>query len=118
MAERVTPSSDRGLAKLLGNEYAYKLLLLEDRHRAANGEPQRWGVRDMRSELHDAPERIAALENDNRAVMGNGQPARLTKVEDALLCLKLEVTKRIWWCLGAAAGVSGFVAALVWIIRR
>jgi hypothetical protein len=70
-------------------------------------------LRELRAEVIEALQRIAALEADNRAVMGNGQPGRLIKAEEAIQAIK----QRIWWCLGAAAGVSGVMTAVAWIIK-
>lgn len=72
----------------------------------------------LREEVTEALQRISALETDNHAVMGNGQPGRLTKVEDAIQSLRIEVTKRIWWVVGAAAGVSSVVTGIAWLIFR
>jgi hypothetical protein len=38
-------------------------------------------VRGLRSEVTEALQRISALEADNRALMGNGQPGRFTLLE-------------------------------------
>jgi hypothetical protein len=62
-------------------------------------------LHDLRSELVDFMRlmegRVAALETDNHTIMGNGQPGRMTKVEDGLRA----VWQRIWWAMGAVAAI-------------
>lgn len=56
--------------------------------------------------------RFSALETDNYAVMGNGQPGRISKIEEDVSALQ-----RIrFWLIGAVAGVSSIGPAIGWVI--
>jgi hypothetical protein len=74
-------------------------------------------MRELRSAFNEfsrkCEARLTALETDNYAVMGNGQPGRLNKAEDAIQGIR----QRIWWCLGAVAGVSGLLSLVAWVVK-
>lgn len=54
-------------------------------------------------------ERIAMLERDMAAILGNGQPGRLTRVEQKIDDLK-------WWIIGSVLlGTSGGTAVSHWL---
>jgi hypothetical protein len=74
-------------------------------------------LRELRADFNEnarkTGERLASLETDMHDLQGNGQPGRVTKAEDAIQAIK----QRIWWLLGAAAGVSGVVTCIAWIVK-
>lgn len=71
-------------------------------------------LREIRAMLSSQGERVAGLERDMHDLQGNGQPGRMAKAEEAILWIK----QRIWWCLGASAGVSGVVTCVAWLIFK
>jgi len=68
---------------------------------------------DYNAHARDTGERLSALEMGMHDLRGNGQPGRITLLEDAVE--KLQQWR--WWLIGAAAGVSGMVTGLAWMIR-
>jgi len=62
----------------------------------------------------EAGERFAALETSMKAVVGNGQPGRLTRVEQAVAVLQRWQYRMI----GAAAGGGLVVTAIAWIVTH
>jgi hypothetical protein len=70
-------------------------------------------LRELRSLFNEFAQRITALETDNRAVMGNGQPGRMTLAEMAIA--RLEEWR--WWLISAVAGVAAVVSCVAWLIK-
>jgi hypothetical protein len=73
-------------------------------------------LRELRSAFnmtaHDTGERLATLETQMHSLCGNGQPGRISLLESAVN--KLSAWR--WYLLGAAAGVSGVVSSVAWVI--
>jgi hypothetical protein len=75
-------------------------------------------LRDFRGEVAgwkaESGERLATLETQVKDVVGNGQPGRMTIAEEAIGALQ----RWRYWVLGGAAGVSGVVSVVAWVIVR
>ena len=75
-------------------------------------------LRSFRSDINDwrqeTTERLTKLETQVYPLIDNGQPGRVTLVERAVQKL------REWriWQIGVAAGVSGVVSVLAWVIAE
>jgi len=69
---------------------------------------------DYNTNARETGERLAALEVGMYDLRGNGQPGRITLLE--LAVEKLQQWR--WWVIGAAAGVSGVVTGIAWLIKR
>jgi len=69
---------------------------------------------DFNSYARESGERISSLEvHVKTGITGNGQPSRLQVLEAAVE--KLQQWR--WYLLGAAAGISGIVSCLAWIVK-
>jgi hypothetical protein len=69
---------------------------------------------DVSAWKQESGERIATLETQVKDVVGNGQPGRMTLAEQAIAALQ----RWRYWVLGGAAGVSGVVSVVAWVIVR
>jgi chitodextrinase len=75
-------------------------------------------LRALRSDFNiyarQTGERISALETDMHDLKGNGQPGRVGLLERAVT----KLSQRMWWAIGAAAGASGVISVLVWVVKE
>jgi hypothetical protein len=69
---------------------------------------------DYNTNARETGERLASLETSMYSLVGNGQPGRITLLERAVQ--KLQQWR--WWVVGAAAGVSGVVSVVAWIVTK
>lgn len=69
---------------------------------------------DYNTHARETGERLASLESKMKFLIGNGQPGRISIIETSLI--RLQAWR--WKIMGAAAGVSGLVSALGWVIVR
>lgn len=68
---------------------------------------------DFNSYARETGERIATLETDMHALVGNGQPGRVSDLEQAVR----KLSQWRWWVVGCAAGSSGVISVIAWIIK-
>lgn len=75
-------------------------------------------LRDLRRDFNEnaraTGERLASLETSMYALVGNGQPGRITLIERAVE--KLQQWR--WKLVGIATGVSGIVSMIAWAAKR
>jgi hypothetical protein len=69
---------------------------------------------DLNSFARETGERVSALETDMHGLCGNGQPGRVSVLETAVASL----AQWRWWTVGVAAGASGVITALAWVISE
>lgn len=69
---------------------------------------------DFNAYARETGERISVLETDVHGLVGNGQPGRVTRLEMAVAGL----VRWRWWLAGAAAGGSGVVSLIAWVVLR
>jgi hypothetical protein len=74
-------------------------------------------IRELRKDFNkyalDMESRTTTLETEMHSLMGNGNPGRITLLERAVD--KLNGFK--WWLFGAAAGCSGLMGLIGWLIK-
>ena len=74
-------------------------------------------VRELRADYNanarETGERLASLETSMYSLVWNGQPGRITLLERTVQFLQ----QWRWWVIGAAAGVSGVVSAIAWLVK-
>lgn len=70
-------------------------------------------LRELRSSFNqhakDTGERLATLESQNEAILGNGQPGRLTLLEQSVV----ELQHWKWRIVGIGLGVSTVISTLI-----
>jgi hypothetical protein len=71
-------------------------------------------VNDIRDDFRKYGERTATLEAQLYPLIGNGTPGRVTRLERAVE----KLTQWRWWVIGAAAGSSGVISILAWVISE
>lgn len=75
-------------------------------------------VRSLREDFHayarESGERISALETDMHALIGNGQPGRVSHLEKAVS----QLSQWRWWVLGCTAGCTTVVSLVAWVITK
>lgn len=75
-------------------------------------------LRALRSDFNlyarETGERVSSLETDVHGLVGNGQPGRVALLERAVERL----IQWRWWVVGAAAGGSGVISILAWIMSE
>jgi hypothetical protein len=69
---------------------------------------------DFNNFARDTGERVAVLENDVHGLCGNGQPGRVALLEIAVA----KLSQWRWWVVGAAAGSTGVITAVAWVIAE
>jgi hypothetical protein len=69
---------------------------------------------DFNNFSRDTGERVSSLETDMHDLKGNGQPGRVGLLERSVTL----ISQRMWWSIGATAGVSGAISALAWVITE
>jgi hypothetical protein len=69
---------------------------------------------DFNSFAPDTGERVSVLETDVHALIGNGRPGRVDRLESAVQRLK----QWRWWLVGAAAGGGGVISVFAWLITE
>jgi len=73
-------------------------------------------LRSLRSDFNDyardTGERVATLEAQLYPLIGNGSPGRVSRLETAVE----KLSSWRWWVVGAAAGGSGVVSVLAWVV--
>jgi|GEM_PF-5432008 len=68
--------------------------------------------RDFSDFSRDTAGRVSSLETDVRSLVGNGQPGRVALLERAVS----KLSQWRWWLVGCAAGSSGVISAIAWVI--
>jgi hypothetical protein len=75
-------------------------------------------IRSLRCEFNDhvkdTSERLASLETSMRSLVGNGQPGRITKIEEDLDSLK----GFRYWTLGAGAVLSALITIIIELFKK
>ncbi|WP_433963681.1 hypothetical protein [Tunturiibacter gelidiferens] len=69
---------------------------------------------DFNSFARDTGERVAVLESDVHGLVGNGQPGRVALLEIAVA----KLSQWRWWVVGAAAGSTGVISVLAWVVTE
>jgi hypothetical protein len=73
-------------------------------------------IKDLRTDLNtfarDMGERVTKVETKLYPLIDNGQPGRITHIERAVE----RIQRWRWQIVGMAAGVSGAVSVLAWVI--
>jgi hypothetical protein len=67
---------------------------------------------DFNSYARDTGERVSVLETDMHTLVGNGNPGRVSLLEAAVS----KLSQWRWWLVGVAAGSSGVVSILAWLV--
>lgn len=68
---------------------------------------------ELRAHALSTGERLSALETSMRTLVGNGQPGRITQIEDAVKGLE----RWKWKVLGISTGGSAVVSAVLWLLH-
>jgi hypothetical protein len=69
---------------------------------------------DFNNFARNTGERISSLETDMHDLKGNGQPGRVGLLERSVA----KLSQRMWWAIGVAAGGSGVISALAWVVSE
>jgi hypothetical protein len=72
----------------------------------------RTGLDELRGDLRNHGERTATSKAQIYPLIGNGSPGRVTRLESAVE----QLAQWRWWVIGAAAGGSGPVSVIAWIV--
>jgi hypothetical protein len=68
---------------------------------------------ELRAHALSTGERLSALETSMRTLVGNGQPGRITQIEESVKGLE----RWKWKVLGISTGGSAVVSAVLWLIH-
>jgi hypothetical protein len=69
---------------------------------------------DFNTFAREVGERVSALETDMHGLVGNGQPGRVALLERSVD----KLVQFRWWTVGVAAGGSGVISVLAWVISE
>ena len=69
---------------------------------------------DFNTFARDAGERVSALETEMHGLVGNGQPGRVALLERSVD----KLVQFRWWTVGVAAGASGVISVLAWVVTE
>ena len=70
-------------------------------------------IKGLRDDTKANGERLARLETQMYGLMGNGQPGRISLLEQSVDSL----SRWRWWVVGAAAGCTAVISVLAWIVE-
>jgi hypothetical protein len=74
-------------------------------------------LRSLREDFNlyarETGERIATLETDMHALVGNGQPGRVSDLEEAVR----KLSQWRWWVVGCAAGCCTVISVVAWFVN-
>lgn len=68
---------------------------------------------ELRAHALSTGERLSALETSMRSLVGNGQPGRISQIEESVKGLE----RWKWKVLGISTGGSAVVSAVLWLLH-
>jgi hypothetical protein len=70
-------------------------------------------IKGLRDDTKANGERLARLVTQMYGLMGNGQPGRISLLEESVDSLK----QWRWWIIGAAAGSGAVISVIAWVVE-